>query len=427
VSAAELELPDWAESLWRKDARHIALWGGRAGAKSRSIATALVLQAADEHHRWLCCREIQNSIKGSVKQLLDDAIDRCGLGNLYESTEREIRGPHDSLFIFAGLRGNATGVRSLEGLTGAWIEEAQTVSQASIDTLEPTIRVPGSRLIWSWNPDLESDPVDAMFRGRNDPEQWPGPPPRSVVLNVNYEQNPWFPPDLREKMEWDRARDIDKYNHIWLGQYRRNSEARVFKNWRVEAFESPSNVEYRLGADFGFSIDPSCALRCWIDGTQIFVDYEAWGLQVEIINLPRLFQSIPEAERYWMTADSSRPETISHLRNNGFPRIQSAIKGKRSLEEGVEFLKSYDLVIHPRCERLIAELTLYSYKADNLTGQVTAALEDKDNHMIDALRYAVEGARRALAMKRPEPGPVHIPTLIRSTRQRIPGLAQRSR
>jgi phage terminase large subunit len=238
-----------------------------------------------------------------------------------------------------------------------------------------------------------------MFRGNDDPEKWPGPPPRSSVLNVNYDSNPWFPDDLREKLEWDRTRDIDKYNHIWLGQYRRNSEARVLKNWRVEAFDSPENVEYRLGADFGFSIDPSCALRCWIDGTQLFVDFEAWGLHVEIVDLPALFMIIPDAEKYWMTADSSRPETISHLRNHGFPRIAPALKGPRSLEEGVEFLKSYDIVVHPRCERLIAELTLYSYKVDSLTGQVTAALEDKDNHMIDALRYAVEGARRAMKAK----------------------------
>jgi phage terminase large subunit len=80
---------------------------------------------------------------------------------------------------------------------------------------------------------------------------------------------------------------------------------------------------------------------------------------------------VPDAEKWWMTADSSRPETISYLRNHGFPRIRSAIKGARSVEEGIEFLKSYDIVVHPRCQHLIDELTLYSYKLDKLTGQVT--------------------------------------------------------
>jgi phage terminase large subunit len=126
------------------------------------------------------------------------------------------------------------------------------------------------------------------------------------------------------------------------------------------------------------------------------VDYEAYGLGVEIVNLPKLFMAIPDSEKHWITADSSRPETISHLRQHGFSNIQSAIKGARSLEEGIEFLKGYDIIVHPRCQHLIDELTLYSYKIDRLTGQVTSVLEDKDNHCIDAMRYAVEGARRAL-------------------------------
>jgi phage terminase large subunit len=142
------------------------------------------------------------------------------------------------------------------------------------------------------------------------------------------------------------------------------------------------------------------------------VDYEAWGVGVEIVDLPKLFMAIPDGERYWMTADSSRPETISHLRSNGFPRIAPALKGARSLEEGVEFLKGYDLVVHPRCQKTIDELTHYSYKTDPLTGQVMGVLEDKNNHCIDALRYAVEGARRALNAK-PRAVSYTIPKTVR--------------
>lgn len=412
MSPVNIELPEWSECLWDRHARHIALKGGRGAAKSRSVGSALILQAADEHRRVLCGREVQRSIKDSVKRLLDDEIARCGFSHLFTSTETEIRGPNESLFIFTGLKGNAAGVKSIEGVTDFWGEEASTISQASIETVIPTIRAPGSRLIWTWNPDLETDPVDVMFCGSN------GPPPRTILKTVNYDQNPFFPEVLREEMEYTRGRDIDKYNHIWLGQYRRNSEARVFKNWRVEAFESPANVTYRLGADFGFSIDPSIAIRCWIDGRVIYVDYEAWGLGVEIVNLPALFMSIPESEKFWMTADSSRPETISHLRAHGFPRIQPALKGARSLEEGIEWLKSYDLVIHPRCTHLIDELTHYSYKVDPLTGLVTAVLEDKNNHGIDALRYAVEGARRGLASNATAP-PIAPPSMIPRAQRRV--------
>lgn len=399
----QVELPAWGECLWMAR-RHIALYGGRGAAKSRSIARGLVIQSAQEHHRVLCGREVQRSIKDSVKRLLDDEIARLSLQDRFVSTESEIRGPNESLFLFAGIKGNATGIKSIEGITDFWGEEAQTFSQASIDTVVPTIRAPGSRCLWSWNPDLPTDPIDAMFRGEN------GAPPDSYVREVNYDENPWFPEVLRVEMEYMRTRDFDKYRHIWLGQYRQNSEARIFKNWRVEAFESPANAEYRQGADFGFSIDPSCLIRCRIDGTLLYVDHEAWGLQVEINNLPNLFQGVPDSEKWWTTADSSRPETISYLRNHGFPRIRPAIKGARSIEEGIEFLKSFDIIVHPRCEHLIEELTHYSYKTDPLTGDVLPLIEDKDNHLIDALRYACEGARRAGAGK--EKLVVSIPSTV---------------
>ncbi len=384
----DVELPQFAADLW-KPFRHLAWHGGRGPGKTRTVATGLILQSTERHERVLCGRETQRSIKDSSKRVLDDEIDRLGLRSVFTSTETEIRGPNEGLFLFSGVRGNASGLKSIEGVTTFWGDEAQAFSQGSIDTVVPTIRTPGSRLIWTWNPDLPTDPIDVMFRGEK------GPPPESIVREVNYEDNPWFPDVLRVAMEYDRERDIDKFNHIWRGQYRRNSEARVFKNWRVEAFESPTSVDYKLGADFGFSIDPSCALRCWIEGRQIFVDHEAWGLGIEIDRLPHLFMGIPDAERWPLVADSSRPETISYLRRNGFPLIIPAIKGARSVEEGVEFLKSYDLVIHPRCQHLIDELTLYSWRTDPLTGLVLPMLEDKDNHLIDALRYAVEAARRA--------------------------------
>jgi phage terminase large subunit len=108
---------------------------------------------------------------------------------------------------------------------------------------------------------------------------------------------------------------------------------------------------------------------------------------------------VPEARKWFITADSARPETISYMQKRGF-RITPAVKGARSLEEGVEFLKSYDIIVHPRCVNLVNELTKYSYKIDDKTQQVLPILKDKDNHVIDALRYALEGLRRAATTQR---------------------------
>jgi phage terminase large subunit len=381
-----IDLPAWAQKLF-EPSRYKAIYGGRGASKSRSVATVLVLKGAEKPLRILCVREIQKSIRDSVKRLLDDEIDRCGLRGFYTSTDTEIRGANGTLFLFAGLRLNVASIKSLEGIDVCWNEEASTTSRSSLDTLVPTIRKPGSELWFTWNPDLDTDPIDVMFRGENCP-------PEAMVLKVNHNDNPWFPEVLRSEMEWDKARDPDKYLHIWEGEYRRNSEARVFRNWVVDEFDAPAGSHFRLGADFGFSIDPSVLLRCYADGKRLYVDYEAYMVGCEIDALPALFMSVPDAERWVITADSARPETISYLRSHGFPKIVSAVKGARSVEEGVEFLKSMDLVVHPRCVHLIDELMHYSYKTDPLTGAVMPILADKDNHCIDALRYANEGARR---------------------------------
>jgi phage terminase large subunit len=397
--SSSVQLPEAFAFLWDERAddgqpvRHRAAHGGRGSAKSHSFAQALVLKAAERPLRIGCFREVQKSIRDSVKRLLDDKIAAVPqLQGFYTSTDTEVRGANGSLFVFGGLRTNPDAIKSLEGLDIAWVEEANRASKRSLELLIPTVRKPGSELWWTWNPELETDPVDEMFRGSD------GAPPGSIVRQVNYTENPFFPDVLLAELEFDKRRDPEKYAHIWLGEYRRNAEARVFKNWRVEAFDAKPGVVHRLGADFGYSVDPACAVRCHIEGRQLFIDYEAYRVGCEIDQLPDLFMAIPEAEKWPMVGDTSRPETISYLRRHGFPKIQAAVKGARSIEEGVAFLQSYDIVVHPRCTHMVDELTMYSYKVDPLTGAVLPVLEDKDNHMIDALRYACEGVRRAQAV-----------------------------
>lgn len=387
-----MQLPEWAENLFDESVRYFAIRGGRGSSKSRSVASALVIRAVQSPLRILCTREIQKSIKDSVKRLLDDEIERLDLGGFFTSTDSEIRGKNGSLFIFAGLRSNIDSIKSMEGINIAWCEESQTISQSSLDTLIPTIRQDGSQIIFTWNPKHKTDPVDAMFMGD-------ALPPKTKLLIVNHSDNPWFPEVLRDELEYDKKRDPGKYAHIWLGEYLVNSEATVFKNWTIEEFERPAGTTYRMGADWGFSVDPSVLIRCSIDGRRLYIDHESYMVGCEIDQLPDLFDRVPESRKWFITADSARPETISYMRNHGYPKINSAIKGPGSVEEGIEFLKSYDIIVHPRCKHLIDELTLYSYKIDKLTSEVLPVLEDKDNHVIDALRYALEGMRKAIIPK----------------------------
>lgn len=369
--------------------RYKGAHGGRGSGKSHFFAEMLIERCCMVRTDAVCVREVQKSLAQSVKKLLELKIEALGVGPLFDIKQDYIGTPHGGRIIFQGMQNHtADTIKSLEGYDIAWVEEAQTLSQRSLDLLRPTIRKEGSELWFSWNPNDEKDPVDALLRGE-------GAPPGAIVVQANYRDNPWLPDVLLAEVAYDQKRDPDKFAHVWLGGYQRNSEARVFRNWRVEEIEAPPGAVLRMGADWGFSVDPSVLVRCWLDGRTLNIDHEAYMVGCEIDMLPDLFDRVPESRKWFITADSARPETISYMRKHGFPKINAAIKGPKSLEEGVEFLKSFDIVVNPRCTHLIDELTMYCYETDDLTGQVLPKLKDKDNHVIDALRYAAEGVRRA--------------------------------
>jgi phage terminase large subunit len=368
--------------------RYKGAFGGRGSGKSHFFAELLVERCLLAKTHAVCVREVQESLNQSVKKLLESKIESLNVGHLFTVQYDKILGANGSLIIFQGMKNHtAESIKSLEGFDIAWVEESQSLSQRSLDLLRPTIRKPESELWFSWNPNKESDPVDYLLRGDV-------PPPGAVVVNANYRDNPWLPKVLLDELEYDQKRDPDKFAHVWLGEYQRNSEARVFKNWKIEEFEIKPDWILRQGADWGFSVDPSVLVQCSIEGRNLYIPYEAYQIGCEIDFLPDLFRTVPEAERWPMVADSARPETISYMKKHGFPKILPAIKGARSLEEGIEFVKSFDIIVHPRCKHTIDELTLYSYKTDPLTNAILPVLQDKNNHMIDSIRYAVEGARR---------------------------------
>jgi len=192
--------------------RYKGYYGGRGGGKSFAAASALVVKGAEKPMRMLCCREIQRSIKDSSKRLIDDRIRAFGLEKFYHSTETEIRGVNGSLFLFSGLKTNPEAIKSMEGVDIAWVEEADKISQRSLELLIPTIRKDNSEIWFTWNPVSELDPVDRMLRGQT-------PPPDSIVRQVNFDQNPFFPDVLKEEAEFMRKQDPVKYAHIWQGGY----------------------------------------------------------------------------------------------------------------------------------------------------------------------------------------------------------------
>jgi len=196
-----------------------AAHGGRGSAKSRTISGSLVLKASQENRFILCAREIQKSIKESSKKIIEDQIKRFGLESLYKTTEYDIKNIHNgSRFIFMGLSRNLDDVRSIEGLTDVWIEEAQNTTMNSIETVDNTIRADDGELWFSWNPKYANAAVDQFFRGEN------GPPPNSCVVEMNWRDNRWFPERLEIKRQWDKLNN-PRYLNIWEGKYLTEGEA----------------------------------------------------------------------------------------------------------------------------------------------------------------------------------------------------------
>ena len=371
-----------------KPSRYKSFHGGRGSGKSINIARALIIMACQRKHRILCCREIQNTIRDSVHKLIADQIDGMGLSPYFEVTQNAIRNVNGSEFIFKGLRFDPQGIKSTEGVTLCWVEEAQTVSENSWGILIPTIREPDSEIWLTWNP-LDED--GATYR-RFITDR----PPDCIDVEVNYYDNPYFPDVLRQEMEWLKQKDYGAYEHVWLGKPLTITDAVIFKgHYTVEAFtDNLYSKAERLffGADFGFANDPSTLIRCFILGNTLYIDYEAYGVGIEINELASFYDSVPESRKWQIYADSARPETISYLKKQEGFRIDGADKWQGSIEDGIAYLKGFDkIIIHPRCRHTAEEFRLYRYKTDKNTNEVLPVVEDANNHVIDAVRYALSG------------------------------------
>ena len=221
----------------REPSRYKAFYGGRGSAKSHSFATALLMRGGENPLRILCAREVQLSIKDSVKQLLDDKINQYGMAGFYESLQSEIRGKNGTVFIFAGLGKMTTDqIKSMEGIDIAWVEEAQTISDKSLEILIPTIRKQKSELWFSWNPRHQSDPIDKRFRGEVTPVN-------SIIKKVNFPDNPFFPKELDEEREFDQKNNPERYGHIWMGDYEPTAIGAIWDRATLHAHRRPDPPE----------------------------------------------------------------------------------------------------------------------------------------------------------------------------------------
>lgn len=391
MATAAIQLPDKLVPVFappRGTFQYRGQWGGRGSAKSFSAALMASVWGYAEPLRILCAREHQNSIAESFHAELKSAIaSQPWLADHYDVGRDYLRGRNGTEFIFRGLRHSINSIKSLAKIDLTIVEEAEDVPEQSWLALEATVfRQPKSELWPIWNPRRDGSPVDMRFRK--------SVPQRSAIVEINWQDNPFFPPGLDELRRRDRERlDPNTYAHIWDGAYLTNSAAQVFAGkWRVEAFEPAEGWQgpYQ-GGDFGFAQDPTAAVRCYIDDDRLLISHEAGRAQLELDHTASFVcERIPRFADYVTRWDNARPESISHLKRHGLPRSEAVDKWKGSVEDGIAFLRSFrEIIVHPRCVGVIQEMRLYSYKVDRNTGDVLPDVVDAWNHYIDAIRYAI--------------------------------------
>ena len=396
MTTAQIQIPPKLIPVFvAENVRYRGAYGGRGSAKTRTFALMTAVKAyqlaeAGVSGAILCAREFMNSLADSSMEEIKQAIQSVDwLNDYFEIGQHYIRTRNGLInYIFCGLRHNLDSIKSKARILLCWVDEAEKVSEMAWRKLTPTVRETNSEIWVTWNPETKGSPTDLRFRQN--------PPKNSVIVELNYQDNPFFPEVLEQERLNDLARlDYASYAWIWDGAYLENSKKQVLNGkYVIQPFDDDLYKKadrLLFGGDFGFANDPNTLIRLFILDDCLYIEYEAYGVHVELDEMPQFYDSVPESRKWPIKGDSSRPETISYIKREGF-KISAAKKWQGSVEDGISHLRGFKkIVIHPRCKHTAEEARLYCYKTDRVTEEVLPIIEDKHNHCWDAIRYGLDG------------------------------------
>lgn len=374
-----MEIPREFKRLLDPDWREAAVYGGRYSLKSHSVARVLLIRSLQKKTRVACLREFQNSIAESSYQLLKDLIAEYELAEFQLTNNSIVNTINGSDFLFKGLHGNEQNVKSTEGIDIAWVEEAQMVSEKSLEVLTPTVRKESSQIIYTYNRVLDEDPIHKrlVIEGR----------PNSLIIKVDYEiaLKYGFMPDLiKQEMEDDKTRRPNLFKHKWLGEPENQSEGRIYSNWQfIDEIPHEARLE-RYGLDFGYTNDPTAILSVHYYNGGYILDENVYQKGMSNKDIANTFQALPPK---LIIADSAEPKSIDELRSYGL-NIMPAQKGKDSVKQGIQLVQDQPISVTKRSMNLIKEYRNYLWITDK-NGKILNEPVKGNDHLLDALRYAM--------------------------------------
>ena len=407
--SGSLKFPEKMQCLFQPK-RYKVFFGGRGGAKSWNIARWLLVRGVMQPTRVLCVRELQNSMDDSVYALLKDQIEEMGLGDKYQVLRTEIIGPNGTSFAFEGIKNNPRKIKSYEGTDVCWAEEADKISQASWNILIPTIRKPGSEIVISFNPDLETDYTYKRFVQ--------SPPEDAFVVEMSWRENPWFPEVLaKEKDELERH-DYDEYLHVWEGKCRTVLGGAVYATelraaiagGRIGRVPWQPALPVDVFFDLGWA-DMTCLLfRQKVGFEWHYIDYEE--------NRKKPFShylGILQEKRYlianlWLPHDAKAKEkgtgtSVEEIARAAYPGRVRIVK-KLGLEDGINAGRE----IMPLCwfddknlGPFIHHMQHYKYEVLDADGALSRVpVHDEHSHSADTFRYSAVSTKTGALTTRAE-------------------------
>jgi len=377
------------------DARYEIFYGGAGSGKSHFVSQKKVLQHAQEGGRkTLVIRKVRNTIRNSVFANIKEAIKDMGLeGKFYiprGKTEFDIRGPNGNEMLFVGLD-DAEKLKSILGITDIWVEEATELTAEDFKQIDLRLRgktAHPKQITLTFNPVSALSWIKGYFFDRK--------LDNCTILKTTYEDNLFIDDEYRQVLEGMKDRDYVYYQVYALGEWGVLGNL-IFTNYIVEDIPTDPG-SYRSiyqGLDFGFN-DPSAFIKVGIKDNEIYVFdelYECGLTNNELI--PKVKEkAVPNNV---IIADSAEPDRIKEFRQASV-RIKSAEKGQGSVKAGLDWAKRRRIHIHPNCQNFINEIKGYKYREDK-DGNVYDEPVDMDNHLMDALRYALEPLRKDRQLK----------------------------
>lgn len=382
--------------------RYKVLYGGRGSGKSYAVARYLLLAGLSNSIRVLCTREVQKSIRDSVKRLLEDQIELLGMQNHYQSYESEIRGKNGTLFLFNGLSTEtADSLKSYENIAKVWCEEAQSISKRSWDILIPTVRAENSEILITFNPQLETDETYRRFILN--------PPPDCVSVKMNYRDNPWFPSVLEQERIYCQQHDPDNYPNIWEGACKPAVEGAIYfreiqdavSQGRICRVPYDPLLTVHVVFDLGFNDNMAIALVQRHVSEIRIIDY----IQDTGKTLHDYSEELKTRKynwgRLWLPHDGYASDyktglsSASIMRRLGWDVPDKSEIAQLSVEEGIRVVKlSFPqlYIDEDHCGQLIECLKRYRRRVNRETMTPGGPVHDEFSDGADCLRYVCVNA-----------------------------------